>query len=207
MTRRWLAIAAVTVPGLVLAGVGLTHPPRLTTDTAQWWTTMHVVLVPLFPLLAVAVWVLLRHDQSPLGWAGRIAAVVYAVFYGTLDAVSGIAAGTVMLATGGLGDEVVALFGTGGGFGRIGALAFFAAVICVLGSTWRAGARSPVFWAAAAVLMASGFLFTLRHIYAPWGVVAMLGLAVGFATIEIVRGRRGAGSLELAPGEASSRRS
>jgi len=189
MAKRWLAIAAVTAPGLVLAGVGLTHPALLTIETARWWTTMHVVLVPLFPLLGVAVWVLLRRDVSPLGWAGRVAAIVYVVFYGTLDAVSGIAAGTVMLATGGLGDDVVALFGTGGGFGRIGALSFFAAVVCVLGSTWRAGVRSAPFVAAAVVLLGSGYLFTIRHIYAPWGVVAMLGVAAGFATIEIVRER------------------
>ena len=189
MTTRWAAIAAVALPGIVLAAVGLTHPVRLDAETARWWTTMHIVLVPLFPLLAVAVWVLLRRDRTPLGWAGRIAAVVFAVFYGTLDAVSGIAAGTVVLASGGGGDDVVALFGTGGGFGRIGALSLLAAVVCVLGSSWVAGVRSLPFFAAALVLLGSGLVFTLRHIYAPYGVAAMLGIAAGFAAIELLRQR------------------
>lgn len=194
MTKRWLAIAAVTLPGLALAGVGLTHPDRLTADTAEWWTTMHIVLVPLFPLLAVAVWVLLRRDRSPLGWAGRVAALAYAVFYGALDAISGVAAGTVVLASGGGGDEVSALIGTGGSFGRIGEVAFLAAVVCVLGSSWRAGLRSWSFWAVAALVLGSGYLFTVRHIYAPFGVAAMLGLAAGFLALELLRERADASS-------------
>lgn len=187
MTTRWLPIAAVTVPGLLLAAVGLTHPVRLDAESAGWWTTMHVILVPLFPLLGVAVWVLLRRETSALGWAGRVAAVVYVVFYGALDAISGIAAGTVALATGGSGDALVALFGTGGSLGRIGALAMIAAVVCVLGSSWVAGLRSVPFWIASVVLLCSVLVFTFRHIYAPLGAAAMVGLAVGFATIELLR--------------------
>jgi len=190
MTRRWLAIAAVTLPGLILAAVGLTHPDRLTPETAQWWTTMHIVLLPLFPLLAVAIWVLLRRDRSPLGWAGRLAALAYAVFYGALDALSGIAAGTVVLASGGGGDEIAALIGTGGSFGRIGEFAFLAAVVCVLGSSWRAGLRSVSFWLIAVAVVGSAYVFTIRHIYAPFGVAAMLGLAAGFLALELVRQRR-----------------
>lgn len=189
MNRRWIAIAAVAVPGVVLAVIGLTHPVRLDAASAQWWTTMHLVLVPLFPLLAVAVWVLLRRDHTPLGWAGRVAAISYAIFYGALDLLSGVAAGTVVLASGGGGDEVAALFGTGGSLGRIGTLSFLAAVVCVLGSSWRAGLRSVPFWITALVLLGSGYLFTIRHIYAPVGVAAMLGLAAGFAAIELLRQR------------------
>ena len=190
MTRRWLAIAAVTLPGVILAAVGLTHPDRLTPETAQWWTTMHIVLLPLFPLLAVAIWVLLRRDRSPLGWAGRLAALAYAVFYGALDALSGIAAGTVVLASGGSGDEVGALIGTGGSFGRVGEFAFLAAVVCVLGSSWRAGLRSVLFLLASIVVLGSGYVFTIRHIYAPFGVAAMLGLAAGFLALELLRQRQ-----------------
>lgn len=201
MMNRRVAIAAVALPGIVLAGVGLTHPVRLDADSAQWWTTMHIVLVPVFPLLAVAVWVLLRRDTSALGWAGRVAAIAYVVFYGALDAISGIAAGTVVLASGGGGDDVAALFGTGSGFGRIGALALLAAVVCVLGSSWVAGLRSGAFWIAAVVLAGSGLVFTFRHIYAPYGVLAMVGLAAGFATIEVLRQRAEA----KRPGTASLR--
>lgn len=188
MTKRWIAIAAVTMPGLVLAGFGLTHPTQLTDESAEWWTTLHIVLVPLFPLLGVAVWVLLRRDHTAIGWAGRVAAIIYAVFYGALDAISGIAAGTVTHA-GGATHGVNELFGTGGTFGRIGALAFVVAVVCVLGSSWRSGLRAIPFWLAAAVALGSAGVFTLRHIYAPLGVAAMLGLALSFAAIELLQQR------------------
>lgn len=186
MNRRWLTIAAVTAPGLILAGIGLSHPDRLNLQTAQWWTTMHIILVPLFPLLGVSVWVLLRRDQTPLGWAGRAAAVVYAVFYGTLDAVSGIAAGTVMLQTGEVAGD---LFDIGRVFGRIGALMLFAAIIAALGSAWRAGVRGWQFFASAVVLMVSGYFFTLSHIYPPFGVASMVGLAAGLLVQELLRAR------------------
>lgn len=132
---------------------------------------------------------LLRRDTSALGWAGRVAAIIYVAFYGALDAISGIAAGTVVLASGGGGDDVVALFGTGSGFGRIGALALLAAVICVVGSGWVAGLRSAAFWLTAVIIVGSGLVFTFRHIYAPYGVLAMLGLAAGFAAMELLRQR------------------
>lgn len=189
MSKR--SIAAVTLPGLILAGIGLSHPVALNADTASWWATMHMILVPVFPLLALAIWVLLRRDPSPLGWAGRITAVVYIAFYGTLDAVSGISAGTVVVATGEVDDSVLALFDVGRVFGRIGALAFFVAVVAVLGSSWRAGVRGPLFWIAGVVLLGSSYFFTTSHIYAPLGVAAMLGFAAGFATIEVLRQRSG----------------
>jgi len=189
MSKR--AIAAVVLPGLILAGIGLSHPVALNADTASWWATMHMILVPIFPLLALAVWVSLRRDSSPLGWAGRVAAVVYTAFYGTLDAVSGIAAGTVVGAIGEVDDGVLALFDAGRTFGRIGALAFFVAVVAVLGSTWRAGVRSPVFWAAAVVLLASSYFFTTSHIYAPLGVAAMVGFSAGLGALEVLRQRSG----------------
>ena len=187
MSKRF--IAAALLPGLILAAIGISHPVRLNADSASWWATMHMILVPVFPLLGLSVWVLLRRDTSPLGWAGRIAAVVYIAFYGTLDAVSGISAGTVVNATGELGEGVTALFAVGTVFGRIGALGFFVAVVAVLGSSWRAGVRHPLFWVAAAVLLGSCYFFATRHIYAPLGVAAMIGFAAGFTVIEVLRQR------------------
>ena len=54
------AVAAVTAPPLVLAGLGLTHPDDLTGVSAGWWTSLHIILVPLFPLLGVSHWILLH---------------------------------------------------------------------------------------------------------------------------------------------------
>ena len=56
----WAAVAAVTAPPLVLAGLGLTHPDDLTGVSAGWWTSLHIILVPLFPLLGVSHWILLH---------------------------------------------------------------------------------------------------------------------------------------------------
>jgi hypothetical protein len=191
MRRRWLMVAAVALPPMVLAAVGLSHPARLTLDSAPWWATMHIVLVPLFPLLGVAVWVLLRHDSTVVGWGGRVAAIAYTAFYGGLDAVSGIATGTVVASGSDPGSQAVAdLFAAGRPLGTIGAYAFFVAVILVLASAWRGGSRGWVFTAAAVLALLSAYLFTVGHIYWPKGVAAMLGLAVSFAAIEWVNARR-----------------
>jgi hypothetical protein len=149
---------------------------------------MHLVLLPLFPLLAVVVWVLLRHDRTAVGWGGRVAAIIYATFYGGLDAVSGIAAGTVVQAGADTKSELVtSLFAAGRPLGLIGAFAFFAAVVLVLASAWRSGSRGWLFYVAAAVALVSAYLFTTSHIYWPKGVIAMAGLAASLAIVEALR--------------------
>jgi hypothetical protein len=191
MTKRWLAIVAVAAAPLVLGGVGLTHPTLLTTTSAPWWATMHFVLLPLFPLLGVAIWILLRHDNTAVGWGGRVAAVAYVVFYGGLDALSGIAAGTVTQSGADTQSEVVTgLFAAGRPLGYIGAFAFFAAVILVLASAWRGGQRGWLFYATCGVALLSAYLFTVGHIYWPRGVVAMLGFAASFVILELLSSRR-----------------
>lgn len=192
MTRtRLLPLLAVVAPPLLLAGVGLTHPARLNLGTVEWWTTMHVLLVPVFPLLAVAVWFSLRGDGSPLAWASRVASFGFVGFYTALDAISGIATGTVLRTT---GDErnpaIDALFAAGQPMGRVGGYLFLAAAITLLGAAWRSGSRGWRFWVAAVALVAGSFAFTLWHVYWPRGVAAMLALAVGFALLEWGRARR-----------------
>ena len=140
---------------------------------------IHIILLPLFPLLAVAAWILLREDRSPLGWAGRVLAVVFVPFYTALDAISGISAGTLQK-VGGSAEQLNALFATGRPLGQVGGYAFLAAIVLILGSTWLAGQRSWLFWVAAVILITAGYLFTTSHIYWPKGVIAMLGFAVGF---------------------------
>jgi hypothetical protein len=176
MNKRWLCVAAVTLPPLVLAGLGLTHPELLNDSTADWWVGIHIILLPLFPLLAVAAWILLREDRSPLGWAGRVLALVFVPFYTALDAISGISAGTLQK-VGGTAEQLNALFSTGRPLGQVGSYAFLATIVLILGSTWLA----------AVVLITAGYLFTTSHIYWPKGVIAMLGFAVGFFMLEAHR--------------------
>ncbi|HEX7302680.1 MAG TPA: hypothetical protein VF330_11260, partial [Lentzea sp.] len=71
----------VALPGLVLAGIGLTHPHHLDASTAQWWQNMHIILALVFPLLAAAQWVLLDDSPKYVRYPARAAAFGYAVFY------------------------------------------------------------------------------------------------------------------------------
>ena len=184
-------MVAVALPPMVLAGIGLSHPTLLSAGTAPWWMTMHIVLLPIFPLLGVSAWALLRNERTAVGWGRRVAAITYTAFYGGLDAVSGIAAGTVVRAGADPKSELVSsLFAAGRPLGYIGSFALFVAVILVLASAWRAGSRGWLFFAAAGVALVSAYLFTVGHIYWPKGVIAMLGLAASFAVIESIRARR-----------------
>jgi hypothetical protein len=122
----------VAAPGLVLAGFGTVHPALLNPGTVPWWAMLHVLLLPVFPLLAVAQWILLAPGPPLLRWPGRLAAYGFAAFYTGLDAVAGIAAGiaagTVVRAEHGLTPVLGELFRIGDTLGRIDADCFFAQV-------------------------------------------------------------------------------
>jgi len=51
--RRGQALAAAG-PGLALSVLGAFHPAQLTPATAAAWWQLHVVLLPVFPLLGAA---------------------------------------------------------------------------------------------------------------------------------------------------------
>ena len=72
-------------PGLALSVLGLFHPAQLTPATAASWWQLHVVLLPVFPLLGAALVLLVRGERGPLAWLARLGAYVYAVFYTGLD--------------------------------------------------------------------------------------------------------------------------
>jgi hypothetical protein len=124
--RRLAALAAA--PAVVLALLGLAHPADLTTETAPAWTTLHVVLLPLFPLLGLPVLLLLRGERPPVIWGVGIALLIYAAFYTALDVLAGIATGTlVQRGADPEGGEVRALFDTGNGLSVHGVWAFVVA--------------------------------------------------------------------------------
>jgi len=183
MGRTWRA-ALVAAPALVLAGVGLSHPAELTERTAPWWTTLHVVLLPVFPLLAVSLWLVLRGAPGPLAWVARTAAYGYAAFYTGLDLLAGVGTGAlVQRGTAADSAQVRALFAVGNDLGDIG-------VWCWLVATAAAGltlARAaPGRGALGAVVLVGGaVLFSGGHVYWPQGVLAMLVTAAGFAVLAV----------------------
>lgn len=177
----------VTVGPVLLAVAGLVHPHGLSVATADRWVHLHILLLPVFPLLAVPFVVLLcgrpRADlpgaATVVAWVG---AGVYAAGYTGLDAVAGIAAGTV---AGQPGDPVelrrlvLALYDVGDRLGQVGVCAFLAAVLAAavaLGS--RHGRRVLP---GTVVLLGAGYSFVDSHIFAPRGVLTMLAVAAGFA--------------------------
>jgi hypothetical protein len=177
LRSRWSRAAGYAVPGLLLAGSGLVHPLALGPASAPWWTTLHVVLLPVFPLLAVAQWLLLSPAPAALRRPGRLAAFGFAAFYGGLDAVAGIAAGTVVHTEHAVTPVTGAVFGIGDTLGHAGALCFLAANVLIA----VAAAREAAWRAApgAAVLLAASVSFYDSHIFWPRGVVTMLGVATG----------------------------
>jgi hypothetical protein len=83
------------VPGT--SGIVATLSPQVT-----WWLTLHLLQLPLFGLLAVAVWLL---TTGVPGWAttvSRVGAWFFIVFYLALDDIAGIANGIIIHAAQGL---------------------------------------------------------------------------------------------------------
>jgi hypothetical protein len=160
----WPSFVAVTAPPLLLAGLGLTHPNDLSGASAGWWTSLHIILVPLFPLLGLSHWVLLHRRPGVIAWIGRVAAFLYIAFYAVTDHIAGIGTGVVMQQSGasstserpeigwlfGVANDVGgAGFGVGGGRDRSGGSSRRAvSACCPAACSWshRAGtSRSPEF--------------------------------------------------------------
>jgi hypothetical protein len=182
--RRWPYVLSAAVPGVLLAGFGLAHPAGLDAASAGWWAHLHVLLLPVFPLLAAAVWFQLSPAPRWLRWPGRLAAFGFAAFYGGLDAVAGIAAGTVVTAQHGVTPVVGAVFEIGDLLGHLGAVCFLvAAVALAVDVATRARLRALP---GAAVLIVAALSFLDSHIFWPRGVFTMLGVAVGMALLAAV---------------------
>jgi hypothetical protein len=186
---RWVRVLIVAGPAVVLAGLGLTHPQELTAASASWWTTLHVILLPIFPLLAVSLWLLLGGVPGPVAWVARIAAYGYATFYSVTDVIIGIGAGelTQFNAARGVQErsvEVDRLFTVGNDHGEIGVWCFLVACAATaLAVVVRVGRRALP---GAVLLLVAGVLFTGGwHIYWPAGVVTMLVLAVGLGLLAV----------------------
>ena len=193
---RLPAVLAVALPPLALAGVGLSHPHHLDAGTAVWWTTMHVLLLPLFPLLGVAHWVLLRGEGGALAWLSRTAAFGYIAFYGALDALAGIGTGTLLLRSGAADqedlEEVRWLFDAGNDLGAIGGWCLLAA--CALTAAVLLRRRGPRrVLPGAVLLLAATWVFSGHHVYAPVGVLSVVGIAVGSALLAASAGAGVAG--------------
>jgi hypothetical protein len=194
----WPQAVAVAVPGLLLAGFSAVHPHGLHAGNAQWWTSLHILLLPVFPLLAAVQWILLTPAPRPLRWAGRLAAYGYAAFYTGLDAVAGIAAGTVEEASGGTSPLVGRLFEVGDMLGYVGAWCFLVGSVCVV-----AGMTPHARWRVApgaVLLVLASVSFLDSHLFWPRGAYTMVSIATGMFLLS----RAGATSARPAHGASAA---
>jgi hypothetical protein len=181
----WAIMAAL--PGVILAAVGLTHPHDLDPVTAGHWIMMHVGLIPIFPLLGLALfipaWRFPRWAKIALG----LLVFLYVVYYGALDAVAGIGAGIAVQRSQARGDVDRWMFEVGNGLGWAGSISFClaAAVVAVVAFLLvRGRALLP-----GLILVAGALSYLDSHIYFPRGVITVLviGLATGWLTWAIRR--------------------
>jgi hypothetical protein len=173
-------------PPLLLAAAGLDHPQALNASTAAHWAGLHILLLPVFPLLTVGLLVLLwgRPRRDPAGAATVVAWVgcfVFAAYYTGLDAVAGIAAGTA--AEHGASGAVHPLFATGDALGHAGVYALAVAAVATCAVLFaRHGVRVLP---GAVILLAACWSFIDSHIFWPRGVFTMLGFAVAYGLLAV----------------------
>ncbi len=186
MSRRTvLLLLAVALPPLVLAAVGLTHPMHLTASSAEYWRNLHIAILPVFPLLGFAPWLLVRGYDAFLTWLVGILAFVYAAFYTALDVLAGIGAGGLKLDD--MGMATGTLYGLGDTLGFVGSVAFIAAgAVTALSLVRRFG---PWTLPGSAAVIVGAFLFLQHHIYFPLGVVGQLLIAAGWVWLVLVTRR------------------
>ena len=183
--RRWLLIIAVALPGLLLAVAGWHHPTGLDLSTAHDWWSSHVPLVPVFPLLGVALWVLLREETGPVAWIGKIGAYLFGCFYTALDCLAGIAAGLVLETEGRGQQSIIELISLGDRLSYVGTVSYLVATVCVAGLLFRRAG-----WAVlpgAVLLIGAAVPFQTSHIFWPTGVVAMVLTGLGAGLVEWAR--------------------
>lgn len=196
-SRTAALLVAVALPPLALAAAGLTHPDALSDETAMHWRDMHIALLPVFPLLAVAPFLLTRRHNRRLAILVAVLGFAYAVCYQALDILAGIAAGALQLEG---GQGVVTMYGLADRIVVTGVWAYVTATLIASALVLRhAGLRALP---GAVIAVVSAISFVDSHIFFPRGVITMLGLAVGWTWLALAS--RGPGRTMSSTARASS---
>ena len=173
-------IAAVAPP-IIVGLVGTTHPDHLTQDASLYWRNLHIVFLPLLPLLALGPWVIATSVDRKLGHLAAVLGYVYACFYTALDLLAGVGAGGLK-AEGANGVRV--LFDLAADLGQIGSLAFILATAVAAGCALSVARARALPGGALAFVGAYGYM--QEHVYWPAGVLSMFALAAGWALLLLV---------------------
>ena len=179
MSARLRTSVGVALPALLCGLVGVVHPVNLTDDSALLWRNIHVLLIPIFPLIGLAPWLIARRVDRRLGWVGALFGYGYAAFYTSLDLIAGVAAGTVEVA--GMSDAKAPLYAIARILGAVGVVSLIAgAVTASIAAVIRAGV---IALPGALLAIAGAALLYRGHIYFGYGTLSMLLLAAGFVVL------------------------
>jgi hypothetical protein len=182
VSRRLLLIGTP----LVLALLMIVHQLIDQFERPLAFLELHLLLLPLFALMGVAIWVLLEGIGGAVAWAARVAAFLFLVGYVALDAISGIAASAILASGAPWSSEATrALFASGSAAlpTTVAILAWQVSVLLGAWALYRAG--RPL--APLVVLVASGLLLNQNH-GGVRGVVVFGGFAVAAAWLEYFPG-------------------
>jgi hypothetical protein len=186
---KLLPILGVSLPALAISALGLSHPRNLTPSAADWWVNIHLILLPLFPLLGITLWILVRGERGILPWLARIGGFLFIPFYTALDAIDGIAAGTLKVndAATHAAQGNTNLFAIGNALGAIGGWALLAGAVFALATLASRTQRWALFLPGVALILGGAYFFKSAHIYWPIGGVALLAFGIGAALVELAR--------------------
>ena len=184
---------------IALAILELFHPVAITGDAlvdlghrVPIWMTVHLLQLPLFGLMALAVYFLIDGIQSAAATVGRIAVWFFIVFYISFDTLAGISAGIIL--DGALGKspevqrELVRLFEAfqfspvALAINALGALGWVVSVVAAAYVVRKAGA--PPF---ASLCLLLSVIFAM-HI-PPTGPLGLTFFLIAAAAIEFSRQR------------------
>jgi hypothetical protein len=181
MPTRLRLVLLVTAPALICALIGLLHPHHLTDETAARWQVMHIVLIPLFPLIGFAPWLITRRSNRVLAAIAALGGYGFATFYTSLDLLAGVAAGTLQIA--GITDGKAPVYEIARILGLAGVVSL---VVASVATALAAILRNRLIGATGGLLAIAGAaLVQPGHIYPGLGTLAMLLLAAGFALMAI----------------------
>jgi hypothetical protein len=173
-------------------------------DKVTTWMVVHVGMMIFIPLMAVLVFVLLRGLESTAAQVSRVAAVVYAVFYGTYETLQGIGNGALVEQVNDLppsqrttGSELVQDYAENifvrdfGVLSSSGGLAFFVTMLAAAAALRREAA------APTAVLVLLGFAGILVTAHPP--PFGPTGLALFIAAVLLFQRSKAMGPARVEP--------
>lgn len=178
-TRPTVLVLAVSVPAIVAAVIGLTHPATLDASTAEHWRNLHIALIPVFPLIGLAPWLVARRGGLWLGRAGAVLGFGFAAFYTSLDLLAGVAGGALVAS--GFADATGQIFAIARVLGTIGVASLVAGTVVAAVAAYRVAGLGTLPGALLAVVGA--VLVQPGHIFLGLGTVAMLLLAGGYVVM------------------------